>query len=287
MDKAASALPASESSGAVGSPQSTLQEPGKPDHISTSTRLPYPAQHTLLVGIQRELEMACFQFAGGYMPSILAKHGWNCPEAAELDQLAKELGKRHKELPGATANPSTLSTPKIWKDVEDIRHIAVHREELNAKDVVAKLLCAERLLVLLADEERLASMRSLRKRVTEHLIELDSHEKDAKQRVAMVHEDIAARVLQLRQKEEKAVAYIERRRAAFRSRSIEQIASFVSTLQDGPRSEFGAKQPLYAVVFIGWLIVSRFARILAIMVVVVANWVFSLCKGLPSDDQPH
>ena len=71
VDKAASALPASESSGADGSPQSKLQDARKPEHISTSTRLPYPAQHALLAGIQRELEIACFKFAGGYMPSIL------------------------------------------------------------------------------------------------------------------------------------------------------------------------------------------------------------------------
>ena len=42
-------------------------------------RLPYSAQHTVLLTVQGLLEEACFEFAQRYMPTVLQSAGYDCP----------------------------------------------------------------------------------------------------------------------------------------------------------------------------------------------------------------
>ncbi|TQV98911.1 hypothetical protein IF1G_02991 [Cordyceps javanica] len=201
--------------------------PDKEMQLSAGTRLPLCAQHYLLAKVQFELEAACFEFARAKIPAILEKNDWTCVEAAELNLIAKALGKHQEHLPGVLGLSEGASAGKILGAVESIRHAAVHREYLKATDLLAMLRDGESLLILLDDESRLASMRSLREQVSKCIFELDDDETEVKESIATAHNVAAMQIARVRQQEDEAVAQAEARRAAFLCSYTEQITATV------------------------------------------------------------
>ncbi|KAJ6781955.1 hypothetical protein PWT90_02020 [Aphanocladium album] len=201
--------------------------PDKEMQLSAETRLPLSAQHHLLARVQFELEAACFEFARANIPAILEQNDWTCVEAAELNLIAKALGKHQEHLPGVVGLSEGAS---ILAAVESIRHAAVHREYLKAKDLLAMLRDGESLLILLDNESRLASMRSLREQVSKCIFALDDDETEVKKSIATAHNVAAMQIARLRQQEDEAVAQAKARRAAFLCSYAEQITATVSNV---------------------------------------------------------
>lgn len=67
---------------------------------STSTiRLPFEAQHELVVYLQRVMEQVCFGFAQQALPELLRKRQWACAVAVELHLWKDELLENPESLP--------------------------------------------------------------------------------------------------------------------------------------------------------------------------------------------
>lgn len=153
-------------------------------HLSAETSVPLSAQHNLLTKVQAELEAACFEFAKAKLPAVLDTNDWKCAEAAELNLIARALGKHSGHLPGVAELPEGMTAAKLLISMESIRHAAVHREYLKAKDLLVMLRDSESLLILFKDENRLASVRSLREKVNKCVVKLDEDEKNVLVRIA-------------------------------------------------------------------------------------------------------
>ncbi|CAG8263039.1 unnamed protein product [Penicillium salamii] len=65
----------------------------------------YRCRHLVLTTIQELLKESCFEFAQHHFTQLLAKNGWDCPEAVELTEWTKILS--HKSNPLI----NTLETP--------------------------------------------------------------------------------------------------------------------------------------------------------------------------------
>lgn len=214
-----------------GSPDVAPCDPASIDkeiQLSAETRVPLSAQHHLLAKVRLELEAACFEFARARMPAILEQNDWTCAEAAELNLIARALGKHQEHLPGVARLPKGVTAGKLLGAVGSIRHAAVHREYLKAKDLLAMLRDSESLLILFSNEIRLASMRSLREKVNKCITELDEDETDVKESIAIAHNNAAAQIARLKQQEDEAVAQAKARRAAFQCSYAERITAMVA-----------------------------------------------------------
>ncbi|KAJ4161512.1 uncharacterized protein LMH87_007550 [Akanthomyces muscarius] len=218
---------------AEGSPDAAPQDPAPADEeiqLSAETRVPLSAQHHLLAKVQFELEAACFEFARAKTPAILEQNGWTCVEAVELNLIAKALGKHQEHLPGVAGLPKGVTAGKLLGAMESIRHAAVHREYLKATELLAMLRYGESLLIMLENESRLASMRSLREEVSKCIFELDGDETDVKESIATAHKIAAIQIARLKQQEDEAVVRAEARRAALLCSYAQQITAMVSTI---------------------------------------------------------
>lgn len=133
--------------------------------------LPLRTQHYLLVKVQTLLERACFDFGQQHMQSILQRHQWDCPEAAELNLWAAEFLNSQKLF----AKRKDVGKPleELFRSVADIRHSAVHRIRISAKGIERFILDAESLAILLDDSERLRSLSELRRDTQSTIEELE------------------------------------------------------------------------------------------------------------------
>lgn len=213
------------------SPATALCTPAPADKetvISTETRVPLSAQHLLLTKVQVELEAACFEFAKAKVPVNLKENDWTCAEAVELNLIARELGKHQQHLPGVLALSKDATIGKLLRSMESIRHANVHREYLNAKDLLVMLKDSEDLLILLKDEKRISSIMDLRRAVNTCIIELDGDETNIKESIAASHATVAAQIVRLKLQEDEAIAQAESQRVALHSLYAERITAMIT-----------------------------------------------------------
>ncbi|KAH7191990.1 uncharacterized protein B0J16DRAFT_410742 [Fusarium flagelliforme] len=98
---------------------------------------PHRTQILILSRMQQILEAACFKYAEDMMPSVLKQMGWTCAEAGELNIWASHLRKKTAILgPRAAAYGINIPVQTILNSCVQIRHFAVHRQELHGAQLI-------------------------------------------------------------------------------------------------------------------------------------------------------
>lgn len=135
-------------------------------------RLPYGAQHAVLLAVQRMLEEACFGFAQKCLPTVLQRARFDCPVAVELTKWVKILTKHRDEL-GATVAPGlkTPSFPALMGSMRMLRHTAVHRIPVSTAVLCQLVGSAADLTEALQDNARADLMRDMGRTVETSLEE--------------------------------------------------------------------------------------------------------------------
>lgn len=112
------------------------------------------------------------------MPDILEKEHWDCAEAVELNRLAKELRRRRSDIPDLDDDVAKkYSTPvnTMFDSVCDIRHAAVHRQRVSARDIDQLLLDAEYFAALIRDETCVESLSKIRQNTRDIVKQLENN----------------------------------------------------------------------------------------------------------------
>jgi hypothetical protein len=125
-------------------------------------RLPYSAQHTVLLTAQTLLEEACFAFAQRYMPAVLHSAGYDCPAAVELTEWATILTKHRFKLgAAATSSLKTPLFPALLSSMRTLRHTAVHRNPVSTAVVCQLVSSAADLAEVLQESARASLIREI------------------------------------------------------------------------------------------------------------------------------
>ncbi|KAF8244965.1 hypothetical protein K440DRAFT_425416 [Wilcoxina mikolae CBS 423.85] len=101
----------------VSSPSSTPP----PQITPTTTPLPYALQHAVLPPLQSFLEEACHRYISKVLPQLLRQKGWTFPQSAEFQVYTRDI---------LVAQPQRFTDPTALKNLNEIRHVAVHRVPL-------------------------------------------------------------------------------------------------------------------------------------------------------------
>ena len=164
--------------------------------------LPFSAQHKLLLKVQAILEQACYAFAQARAPEILAKKGWDCAEAVELNQWTSVF-QSHQAL---FAEDELSQLAGSFASVTQIRHTAVHRLRVSAKRIQQFMADAERLANVLGSSEAEAPTIARLRRETDATVEELKRNKDLlESRLADSLKKIAAKRAELDQLERTAM----------------------------------------------------------------------------------
>lgn len=76
-----------------------------------------------MVRVQQILEKACFEYATEAMPEAVKRFNWHCAESVELNVWIREF-KRCNEIQN-----------HLYDSIRNIRHTAVHRLDVTAKEI--------------------------------------------------------------------------------------------------------------------------------------------------------
>lgn len=199
--------------------------------------LPFATGHRILVRAQAALEAACFRFASATIPEVLRQRGWDCPEAAELNVVARQLVHHGASLRGLrAADPAALAS-----SATRLRHAAVHRGRPTAKVLERLLADAEAFAAALGDAEAVAVLGRARRGVERNVVEMENNKSMLEARLRETLGDIAARRAELDRLEEAAVAEMLRADAEYQSyvgrnleESMEQAGCEESDVGDAP-----------------------------------------------------
>ncbi|KAF8534131.1 hypothetical protein BDD12DRAFT_896980 [Trichophaea hybrida] len=136
--------------------QSRVPAEPQPPLPSTPLTIPYALQHAVLPPLQSLLEEACYNFISKRLPHILQQKSWTLPQAAELNQYVHMI---------LIARPRPFADPAPLKNLNDIRHIAVHRTPLSEEKFYELMEVGVRAASLLGDWSTLAKIKTLRTKV--------------------------------------------------------------------------------------------------------------------------
>lgn len=136
---------------------------------------PFVPGHRILKEAQSILEKACFDFAKKAMPDILQWKQWACAEAAELNLWAKVLKMHEGVLVGTEHKPVLLSKDVFYKSIANIRHMAVHRIPVAARELDKLLVDGEALACLLGDKAALSKLSNIRSEVKRIISIMEDH----------------------------------------------------------------------------------------------------------------
>ncbi|KAE8155646.1 hypothetical protein BDV40DRAFT_283208 [Aspergillus tamarii] len=116
------------------------------DTAARSLRLkeiPFPAQHQILVALQRQLEHSGFRFVRTWHPKLCRVQGWDCAERVELHILVRCLSEEFRTgLAVSGRNSAPDAFQPLRKKVVGIRHAAVHRRPQRRRDLFGKFAVA-------------------------------------------------------------------------------------------------------------------------------------------------
>lgn len=169
--------------------------------------------HNILIKSQKVLESACFRFAEETMPEILQKRKWRCPESAELNLWALEFMKRLKKL-GKRAPKGISSTRplnELFLSIAQIRHHAVHRIPVTAKELEQFMADGEALAQLFEDPSAIKVMSRAKSEVQKAAAEMENRKNMLETRVAQVLQEVADKRAELDRVEAEAIADMQRK----------------------------------------------------------------------------
>lgn len=174
---------------------------------------PFITGHKILIKTQEVLEHACFRFAETAMPEILEKRKWHYPESAELNLWAKQFSKRQAKLGKVSSMGSSPSRPlkEVLSSVAQIRHHAVHRIPVTAKELERFMVDGETLVQLFEDRAATHVMSRARSEVHAAAAELENKKNMLEARLNRVLQDIDEKRAKLDRAEAEAIADMQQK----------------------------------------------------------------------------
>lgn len=190
-----------------------------PDHLGTGIPSLFPLEfdfitsHSILIKTQEVLESACFRFAEKAMPEILQKREWHCPESAELNLWAVEFLKRLKVFGKRAFRAPSPSKPlkELLPSIAQIRHHAVHRIPVTAKELEQFMLDGETLAQIFEDQSAIDVMSRAKHQVQKAAAEMENRKNMLETRLAKVLQEVADKRAELDRIEEEAIADMQRK----------------------------------------------------------------------------
>lgn len=169
--------------------------------------------HSILIKTQEVLESACFRFAERAMPEILQKREWYCPESAELNLWAVEFLKRLKTFGKMASTPALPSRPlkELLPSIAQIRHHAVHRIPVTAKELEQFMVDGEILAQIFEDQTAINVMSRAKDQVQKAAAEMENRKNMLETRLAKVLQEVADKRAELDRIEEEAIADMQRK----------------------------------------------------------------------------
>ncbi|PHH90138.1 hypothetical protein CDD83_4420 [Cordyceps sp. RAO-2017] len=190
--------------------------------------LPFKAQHDLMVHLQALLELACFEFGKRVVPDYLMSQGWDCGQSVELHRWTDLIIAQKAHLASAVEIKKPLN--ELVRSINDIRHHAVHRHRINAKDVEQMLLDAQSLVRLLGDIETARELSKLRQETLTVIEHLERNKDFLRSKLDATLLDITNQRAELRRMEEEAVADMLRKDNDYQASVSEQMGDFAARL---------------------------------------------------------
>ncbi|KAF7589591.1 hypothetical protein BBP40_004051 [Aspergillus hancockii] len=128
--------------------------------------IPFPAQHQILIALQRQLERSGFNFAQARHPSLCQAQGWDCAEKVELHTLFRMLDREFRARPVAPEGKMTSgASRRLRKSIVGIRHAAVHRRPQRRRQLLQKFDAAVEFMThWLGDQDTSLAIRRCRNR---------------------------------------------------------------------------------------------------------------------------
>ncbi|GKU16908.1 unnamed protein product [Fusarium langsethiae] len=163
--------------------------------------LPFPAEHMLMERLQKNLELACYQFGLRALPTVMQQQGWDCPESVELSEWVKLVGREE----GVVWEGSGKPTENLLLSIAAIRHAAVHRLRTNSTGLEQFLADAERLAMVLGDDTFTQAISQLRLNTHATLTELIQKKQSTQLQLEKAQEEIARQRAELDQKEQEVL----------------------------------------------------------------------------------
>lgn len=164
--------------------------------------LPFKQQHRILTTLQSILECAYYDFARKHYPNLLVRKHWDCPEAGEITQWARNIAFEFRKDPintkGARDVEVFIST---LKSTDEIRHAAVHRIPVSGKDIQRLIENSKTVVGMLGDKRRKREVDSIREIMDKNIrivLELQK-EKEDKLKAELEKLEEWKRILELRE----------------------------------------------------------------------------------------
>lgn len=161
---------------------------------------------------QEVLELACFRFAEKAMPGILQEQKWHCPESAELNLWTAEFSKRLKKFQELPSAASSLSKPleELFLSIAQIRHYAVHRTPVTAKELEQFMADGETLALLFKDGVAISVMSRAKSEVQKAAAEMANKKSTLEAILAKTLQRIADQRAELNRLEREAIEDMKR-----------------------------------------------------------------------------
>ncbi|OAQ58079.1 hypothetical protein VFPPC_11393 [Pochonia chlamydosporia 170] len=200
--------------------------------VSTFTiRLPFEAQHELMVHLQRVMEQVCFDFAKQALPDLLGKRRWACAMAVELHLWKDVLLQQRESLP-AGYELSTASLEPLLQTMAFIRHVAVVRIDISATQLQKCMEEAVELTEALGQMRFLSALRSLQKQINSEILGLRKEEELQRHLLDLERSTIANERADLDVREERAIQSAEQKLAVCQIKTGSRIHDIIGTFQD-------------------------------------------------------
>lgn len=173
--------------------------------------LPYQTQHLILTKTQSLLESCCFDFSVHWLPDVLQRKRWDCPEALELSEWTKIAVNYLPKLPSNCFSPQPqTSTQSIFLSVNKLRHIAVHRRSTTIEGILELLRSSITFANLLNDNARELQLEMLHTDVESKMQSMELSKNFLESRLERERDETARKRRKLDQEEKEAIATASR-----------------------------------------------------------------------------
>ncbi|EEQ27352.1 ubiquinol-cytochrome-c reductase cytochrome c1 [Microsporum canis CBS 113480] len=207
--------------------------------------IPYRSQHLLLTKTQCLLEECCYVFTSKWMPDLLLKRKWDCPEAIELNKWVRVFMKRISKLPAdALHDGHKANIFEIVESVVQLRHSAVHRLLISAKRLEDLINSSVAFVSMLRDSHRQSQLSELDVNLKRMIKSQELNKNFLEMQLQEKLDDIQKQREELKKREKDAVATMlnedEENKYLVGSLLEESIASVFNT---GKEAKSGYEEP--------------------------------------------
>lgn len=163
---------------------------------------PTQAQHTILNAAQSAPEECCFEFASKWLSQVLDSRGWDCAAEVESTKWLPVVRQHSSKIPAdaiTLVDDSTLI--QILPATHRLRHAAVHRLPITAREINKFIQCALELTEALQDSRRAAQFDALHQEIESKIKAMELHKNALEDTLRVELELIAAKRRELDQQE--------------------------------------------------------------------------------------